>query len=400
MKNGPLDPIAKFLWRARLLPGSGLGGAEPVKGGNMEPRKIAHEPTVMGAVWRHRALFVSVVIACLAIGLIFAASQPRRWSAIATLVVEDPRASALFEQPATTASPDRYVENQAALLRSQTVAQEAVNAPEVMAVTETMLDLTEFGEALTVSSSEGSDVITVGFVAADPDLALASVNAVTEAYRELLRSEANRTFAAAIAEVGISIERWTNDLAAIQTEVAGALSSDDSRTVLRQQYEAALERLVSLQSRLSTAEVTQVGRIRAELDDVVRTFETMQLVDSIEIETPELRALLEQQSEAVRQLSALAVLRDQLAVDAELAGSGVVVVSPAEEVVPVGTDMARAAAVCLVVGSLLGAIVALLRTQRAHTLDNHIDNHVYPEPIIDNSATTTRTGLLEGSTRE
>ncbi len=75
------------------------------------------------------------------------------------------------------------------------------------------------------------------------------------------------------------------------------------------------------------------------------------------------------------------------------------VVSPAEEVVPVGNDMARAAAVSLVVGSLLGGAVALVRTQRSHTIDDDIAADRLPsEPISDNGNPTTRTGLLEGST--
>ncbi len=343
----------------------------------MQPREPIFEPTVIGAVWRHRVLFGAIVAACVVIGLVYAALQPKEWSAVATLVVEDPRASSLFEQPVSGGNPDRYVENQAAVLRSQTVAQEAVNAPTVGAFAEPM-ELNEFRERLTVGSNGGSDVITVGFVAGDPDVALVSVNAVTDAYQSILRSEATRTFAAAIEEVDTSIRRWRRDLASIQSDIADFVASDEARSALGGQYEESLQRLVELQAELPGADADRAAQIRVELDDLAQSFETMGLLDSIERESPELRALLEQQSEAVRQLSALAVLRDELSVDAELAGSGVAVVSPAEEVVPVGTGVGRAGAVSLVLGILLGAAVAYFLSQRTQIFDDRLQ----PEPVL------------------
>ena len=112
----------------------------------MQPRESIFEPTVIGAVWRHRALFGAIVAACIVIGLVYAALQPKEWSAEATLVVEDPRASSLFEQPVSGTNADRYVENQAAVLRSQTVAQEVIGSPAVVALADPM-ELTEFARA-------------------------------------------------------------------------------------------------------------------------------------------------------------------------------------------------------------------------------------------------------------
>ena len=136
--------------------------------------------------------------------------------------------------------------------------------------------------------------------------------------------------------------------------------------------------MVELQEELTTADAERAAQIRLELDDLAQSFSTLQQLDAIEQESPELRALLEQQSEAVRQLSALAVLRDELSVDAELAGSGVVVVSPAEEVVPVTTGVARAAAVSLVIGILLGAAVAYVLALRSQTFDDRLQ----PEAVL------------------
>ncbi len=344
----------------------------------MEPRESTFEPTVIGAIWRYRALFGAIVAACIVLGVVFTALQPKEWSAVATLVVEDPRASSLFEQPVTGANADRYVENQVAVLRSQTIAQEVIGSPAVVALADPM-DLTEFAGRLTVGSSPGSDVLTVGFIAGDPDVALASVNAVTEAYQSVLEDEATSTFAAAVEELGISIERWRSDLDQIQADIAEFTASDPSRAALADQYRASLERLVELQAELPTADSERSGQIRLELDDIAKSFATLQQLDAIEQESPELRALLEQQSEAVRQLSALAVLRDELSVDAELAGSGVVVVSPAEEVVPVTTGMARAAAVSLVIGVMIGAAVAYVLALRTQTFDDRLQ----PEAILE-----------------
>ncbi len=197
----------------------------------MEPRESTFEPTVIGAIWRYRALFGAIVAACIVLGVVFSALQPKEWSAVATLVVEDPRASSLFEQPVTGANADRYVENQVAVLRSQTIAQEVIGSPAVVALADPM-DLTEFAGRLTVGSSLGSDVLTVGFIAGDPDVALASVNAVTEAYQSVLEDEATSTFAAAVEELGTSIERWRSDLDQIQADIAEFTASDPSRALL------------------------------------------------------------------------------------------------------------------------------------------------------------------------
>jgi Mrp family chromosome partitioning ATPase/capsular polysaccharide biosynthesis protein len=344
----------------------------------MEPRESTFEPTVIGAIWRYRALFGAIVAACIVLGVVFSALQPKEWSAVATLVVEDPRASSLFEQPVSGTNADRYVENQVAVLRSQTIAQEVIGSPAVVALADPM-DLTEFARRLTVGSSPGSDVLTVEFIAGDPDVALASVNAVTEAYQSVLEDEATSTFAAAVEELGTSIERWRSDLDQIQADIAAFTAADPSRAALADQYRASLERLVELQAELPTADAERSGQIRLELDDIAKSFATLQQLDAIEQESPELRALLEQQSEAVRQLSALAVLRDELSVDAELAGSGVVVVSPAEEVVPVTTGMARAAAVSLVIGVMIGAAVAYVLALRTQTFDDRLQ----PEAILE-----------------
>jgi Mrp family chromosome partitioning ATPase/capsular polysaccharide biosynthesis protein len=343
----------------------------------MEPRESTFEPTVVGAIWRYRALFGAIVAACIVLGVVFTALQAKEWSAVATLVVEDPRASSLFEQPVSGVNADRYVENQVAVLRSQTIAQEVVGSPAFVALANPM-DLTEFSRRLTVGSSPGSDVLTVEFIAGDPDVALASVNAVTEAYQAVLEDEATSTFAAAVEELGTSIERWRTDLDQIQADIAEFTASDPSRSALADQYRSSLERLVALQAELPTVDAERAAQIRLELDDIAQSFATLQQLDAIEQESPELRALLEQQSEAVRQLSALAVLRDELSVDAELAGSGVVVVSPAEEVVPVTTGMARAAAVSMVIGILLGGTVAYVLALRTQTFDDRLQ----PEAIL------------------
>ena len=82
------------------------------------------EPTVLGAVWRYRWLVLFLAIAFAGLGWLYS-SETAQWTAEATLAVQDPRSSNLFDQ-AFPDAPERYVEGQVAIVRSRSVARRAV----------------------------------------------------------------------------------------------------------------------------------------------------------------------------------------------------------------------------------------------------------------------------------
>ena len=62
-----------------------------------EPTGQTTEPTVLASVWRYRWLVLLLAVAFASLGWLYA-SQTAQWSATATLAVQDPRSSNLFDQ--------------------------------------------------------------------------------------------------------------------------------------------------------------------------------------------------------------------------------------------------------------------------------------------------------------
>lgn len=73
------------------------------------------EPTVLGAMWRFKWLTILIagLVTALAVG--YAYLSPEKYEGVASLLVEDPQASALFDT-GNIQSPQRYVADQVAIL--------------------------------------------------------------------------------------------------------------------------------------------------------------------------------------------------------------------------------------------------------------------------------------------
>jgi hypothetical protein len=70
-----------------------------------EPIGQTTEPTVLSSVWRYRWLVLLLAIAFAGLGWLYG-SQTASWTATATVAVQDPRSSNLFDQ-AFPDSPER-----------------------------------------------------------------------------------------------------------------------------------------------------------------------------------------------------------------------------------------------------------------------------------------------------
>ncbi len=324
-----------------------------------ERSSTAVEPTIPRAIWSHRWMVLGAVIAGCYLGAMVTVLQPDRWKATASLVVEDPRASALFEL-GSEQRPERYAENQVEILRSPVVAQRAA---ELLAGSFPDADLnTEAVEdARSIDGQLDSDLVEITFAANDPDLAMGGADALTAAYQEVSRTEAARSYAFALQQLEDSIAAGQQEVANIQSSIT-ELGGDDARAELEALFESSLGDLADLQSRLLAGELDE--DILGELSRLERQFSTLQLVVGIESQLPTIGALLEEQSEAIRRLSDLIARRDQLTVDSEIAGSGVVFLSPALEAEPAGIRLWQAVLIGGMAGGLIGATVAFGLTLR------------------------------------
>lgn len=312
------------------------------------------EPTVFSALWRYRILVALIIVAAISFSAFFAMRQPPRYQGTATLVVEDPRATALFESGAV-ARPERYANNQAAILLSGLVAERAA---ENAANAGQDLTASDISENLTVTVTEESDEIEVMFVADDPEAAVVGANSVARAYEETRLEAASQVFERAIEQLNVSIEELTQRLTVISDDIESALLSDPARVVLNEQYAAGLERLSELQTAVATATGDSLIVLRGQLDDVQQQLETLQSVITIEQNSPELAALLEEQAQLITRRGELRARRDGFQVDESLESSGVILFSPATTATEIGLSLVPTVMAAAVLGALLAAVIS------------------------------------------
>lgn len=292
---------------------------------HIEPATL--EPDIMSVLrerWRH---IIVMGLAFLLIGLIIGVARQARWSATASVVVEDPRQSTLFEA-GSRQLPERYLQTQIEVLQSAAVAQ---RASELLADSDPSFQSSDDDILMNtnVRSSEASDLIAVTYTGSSAEEAESGANMIVEAYLELRQSEALASFAAALAQLDASIQEGEDQLDSLDREIEALLGTAPLRADLDQEYQEVLSRLIAL------SEAVEVDP--DELTLITSQLEAMRTVVEIEGQRPEPVALLEEQRLAIGRLSELATRRNEVAVDAELTGGGVVFQSnarPAERTSP------------------------------------------------------------------
>lgn len=343
-----------------------------------DSESTAYQPTVLGAIWRFRWLMLAFLIVGGALGVVYATLQPERYEAIASFVVQDPRASTLFETLAGQ-QPDRFVGDQVAILESTVVAERAAQMAAQSGATLTADDFLEDGQAV---SDPDSDHIQIRFQAGSPESAVLGANTIANVYQAIRRESTAQSYESALQQLDQSIRGVAEELDRIAEQIAAQLGPDPAMEELDRQFADALIRLADLQQALAavtpdtspeTAEAT-----RAALDDLLRQFQTLQVIASLEDQNPGLAALLEQQTQAIGRQSTLIQRRDELTVDAALQSTGVVVFAPALEAEPAASDLMRALPLGLAAGGLIGAAASYSLALRRRRFSDCLQ----PGPIV------------------
>ena len=182
-----------------------------------EPNGQSFEPTVLSAVWKSRWLVLFLAIAFAGLGWLYA-SRTEQWTAEATLEVQDPRSSNVFDQGFRD-SPERYVESQVAVLRSRAVAREAV-ATAARQTPPIVVTVGEVVSGTSVSASSSSDIVTITYTAQTQRDAIGVVNSVAAAYIEIGRQTANARFAEAVDELDRSIAEIQAELLVLESQLS------------------------------------------------------------------------------------------------------------------------------------------------------------------------------------
>ncbi|MCP4307095.1 MAG: AAA family ATPase [bacterium] len=320
------------------------------------------QPTLLGAAWRYR--FIVLLFAILfGIAGWYYASDSQTWTATASVTVQDPRSSAVFAANAEL-DPRRHVSNQWAIISSHAVAETAERnlaaAEPPRAVSALWIEL-----GLAVQSASSTDVITISFSHVDPDTAIATVNAVIDAYREVSREAAANTRASAINELNAAIAEFETELTGLARQLAEEAELSASATSLETAIDNAVGELLALDVPPAADDNLALGQFSDRFAELESLINTMQAALD-EVGTPTVDdAIVRQQSDLLTRLAALQLRRDELMVDAEVAGSGITFVVEARTAAP--SSVAVLAVAGAIFGAMLGGALAFyLASGRRH----------------------------------
>jgi Mrp family chromosome partitioning ATPase/capsular polysaccharide biosynthesis protein len=357
------------------------------------PPQITTEPTVLSATWRYRWLTLAAALLFGAAAYVLVtATSTTEYQAVASMQLEDPRSSILFDVGTRQRTQD-YVADQVSILESGEVARRTA---EISSATDGVdLDANEVLSSLGVSFSENSSVVFIIFRHAEADDATAGANGVIQAYQELLRQETEATFASSIQVLEDSIdELLAQNVATLERIQELTVGGDPARVDLAQQYSEALPRVAELIDQLSRASGENRDRIRGEIDDFLLQLQVLAQINNLESENPELTTLLDQRARTSARIDDLEERRDRIRLDSQLLSSGVTLSTPAFGASAVPTDVARATAVGLILGLIFGAALSYgLALRRRNFTDRTQPESIIGAPLIAEIPTFKQEGI-------
>ena len=215
------------------------------------PVNLNLEPTLLGAAWRYKWLVLATTLLFGALAWWYA-DNTQAWTATATLGVQDPRTSIVFEVD-NQLNPERYVADQIEIAGSRAVAQKAVQQLAAMEPP-INIDIEDLLENVSVSAAESTDLITVSY--SDPDEATAVVvaNTLTDAYRSVSSDGAQATFADALAQLDISIAERSAELDTVSDELDELQQADPEQLAIESELQLAIEAVLNFEQPPATAD--------------------------------------------------------------------------------------------------------------------------------------------------
>ena len=271
-------------------------------------------PGLLDVFWRHKVLVVATTLLLGLAGWGASHLQPTMYSGEASLVLNDPRDSSVFDdRRETVLDPARYVRNRAEYMTSTAVLDRASQALD------DRLSVEQIRSRVTVEPAKELDLVTINALDPSPTGAAELANAVGTAYR-------------------LEVKQASKDAAAEATE-----QLDESRQDLQRRIDALDESLT-------------------------RAAET-------EGDNSELTAGLNaQRAAASTQLLSLESQANQISVDAALYGSGVQLFEKAEPPdSPAQPRPLGAALVAAFIGFLAAMALAWWRTEHRQNADDRLD---------------------------
>lgn len=344
----------------------------------------ADNPSLLRMLLQYWWVVILILAAFVGLAFLFDATQRPEFEARAELIVEDPRASRLFEvtdlsRPSTQAS-ERYLADQVEILRSAEVANVASELLDGrFSPTRILLNRSIQGDLT-------SNLIEVFFTADSRDGAQEGANAIANAYQEVRRSQVQATAAVALEKVDALLAALDEELDQIDERIAEVRAGDAALQELNRQFSEAQQELNTLRMTRNLLPVGSERRaeINAQIDELLRDFSTWEVVLRISERGSELDSLLAEKDAAVAEQATLVARANSIEVDAELAAGGVTLFSPAQPPLePSGISFEIVLAVALVLGLVTSGIVAYYLTlRRVAVMGRRVPRAVLDAPLL------------------
>jgi Mrp family chromosome partitioning ATPase len=197
------------------------------------------EPTVLGAGWQHRRIVAIWMAIALLVALMYLAIRPNTYQGTASIVVQQ----GLGPGGAAPVVPERFVADQAALLRSPVVVERAQSILNQRSGSVPNGGSGAVGP-VSVSSSATDSELTISVRAGRAAAAEAEVRAVLDAFRQLQNESAQAVTDNAVRQIDTAVA----DLNAQQTRLNASAANGDPQ-IASQLAELTAERTSLQQQR-------------------------------------------------------------------------------------------------------------------------------------------------------
>ena len=181
------------------------------------------ELSIFGSIRHYRKLVIAIILASILAAGAYVVTRPAEYAATALVVVKDPGNIPLLGPP-TTVAADRYVADQAVILKSFGVAQMAsqLGASKRPSV---IRSADYFQHHITVTTSEATtNQIAIAFSAPTNDEAVGGSDAIVAAYLQVVRDRLAAPLDAATSDIDSKIADIDRQLASTGPPVSDLLS--------------------------------------------------------------------------------------------------------------------------------------------------------------------------------
>ncbi|MEA2024630.1 MAG: AAA family ATPase [Actinomycetota bacterium] len=202
---------------------------------------IETEPSLFASLWRFKWYIVAAAVLAAAVGYGVSMMQPTVYEAQGELLLNDPRTSGgVAEEIGIVLDPNRYVRNQAQVVESPQVA---TRASENLGGTPTPRQIQD---SVSATPARDLDVLTVHGSRPTADGAVAVVDAVVQAYEEIVEEGITSKVNDSIA----TLEQSKAEIQAKIAEIDAELADDPGNVSLEAQRTAAIAQLVADDTRI------------------------------------------------------------------------------------------------------------------------------------------------------